>query len=106
MSRCGRSLSISCNQIAESCGFEGLGFVKDSIVDHDISDIDVLIALHACEPAQRTMLFSREYPQTASIIVAAPAVTKRSGTDIKPPEVLRDILKHGSMLEREAEDDH
>ena len=91
-----------CNQIAESCGFDGLKFVKDSIVDHDVSDIDVLIALHACDTATDDALF-KGISARASIIVAAPCCHKEIRQQIKPPEVLRDILKHGSMLEREAE---
>jgi hypothetical protein len=35
--------------------------------------------------------------------VAAPCCHKEIRQQIRPPEVLRDILKHGSMLEREAE---
>ena len=91
-----------CNQIAESCGFDGLRFVKDSIADHEVAHIDVLIALHACDTATDDALF-KGISANASIIVAAPCCHKEIRQQIKPPEILRDILKHGSMLEREAE---
>ena len=91
-----------CNQIADSCGFEGLSFVKDTIVDHAVGDIDVLIALHACDTATDDALF-KGISARAAIIVAAPCCHKEIRQQIKPPDVLKDILKHGSMLEREAE---
>ena len=91
-----------CNQIAESCGFDGLRFVKDTIADHPVGDIDILIALHACDTATDDALF-KGISAHASIIVAAPCCHKEIRQQIRPPEVLRDILKHGSMLEREAE---
>ena len=91
-----------CNQIAESCGFDGLRFVKDTIADHAVRDIDILIALHACDTATDDALF-KGISAHASIIVASPCCHKEIRQQIRPPEVLRDILKHGSMLEREAE---
>lgn len=91
-----------CNQIAASCGFDGLRFVKNTIADHEVGDVDILIALHACDTATDDALF-KGISSNASIIVAAPCCHKEIRQQIKPPEVLKDILKHGSMLEREAE---
>ena len=91
-----------CNQIAVSCGFDALRFVKDTIVDHEVGNIDILIALHACDTATDDALF-KGISARAAIIVAAPCCHKEIRRQIKPPEVLKDILKHGSMLEREAE---
>lgn len=91
-----------CNQIAESAGFDGLKFVSGTIADFAVGDVDVLIALHACDTATDDALF-KGIAAKADIIVAAPCCHKEIRRQIKGPDVLKDILKHGTMLEREAE---
>ena len=91
-----------CNQIAESAGFDGLKFVNGTIADFVVGDVDILIALHACDTATDDALF-KGIAAKADVIVAAPCCHKEIRRQIKPPDVLRDILKHGTMLEREAE---
>lgn len=91
-----------CNQIADAAGFAGLKFANGTIADFDAGNVDVLIALHACDTATDDALF-KGIAAGAKVIVAAPCCHKEIRKQLKPPEVLRDILKHGSMLEREAE---
>lgn len=91
-----------CNQIAESCGFDGLRFVRGNIADYPIGSVDILIALHACDTATDEALY-KGIKADAEIIVAAPCCHKEIRKQIRPPEILKDILKHGTMLEREAE---
>ncbi len=91
-----------CDQLARSGEFEGLNFVVGSIADFDVGNVDILMALHACDTATDDALFKGIKGQ-AAIIVAAPCCHKEIRRQITPPELLRDILKHGSMLEREAE---
>jgi hypothetical protein len=91
-----------CNQVAVSGGFEGLNFVGGSIEDFDVREVGILIALHACDTATDDALF-KGIAANAAIIVAAPCCHKEIRRQIKPPGVLHDILKHGTMLEREAE---
>jgi hypothetical protein len=91
-----------CSQIAQSTGFDGLKFVKGTIAQFPVEDIDILVALHACDTATDDALF-KGITSKAEIIVAAPCCHKEIRRQIKPPDVLRDILKHGTMLEREAE---
>ncbi len=91
-----------CNDLAESGEFTGLKFIEGSIADFDIGNADILMALHACDTATDDALFKGITAQ-AAIIVAAPCCHKEIRRQITPPELLRDILKHGSMLEREAE---
>jgi hypothetical protein len=97
-----RELVDLCNQIADACGFDGLKFVTGTIADVPVPETDILIALHACDTATDDALF-KGITSNAEIIVAAPCCHKEIRPQIKPPELLRDILKHGSMLEREAE---
>ena len=91
-----------CNQIAASAGYDGLHFTLGTIVDTDIGKPDILIALHACDTATDDALF-KGISADAEIIVAAPCCHKEIRRQMKPPDVLKDILKYGSMAEREAE---
>ena len=91
-----------CSQIAESGEFDGLRFVNATIADFAVEHTDILIALHACDTATDDALF-KGIAAKAEIIIAAPCCHKEIRRQIQPPDVLRDILKHGTMLEREAE---
>lgn len=91
-----------CNDVAVACDFGGLKFVKSDIEHFDVDEVDILIALHACDTATDDALF-KGIISKASIIVASPCCHKEIRGQIKPPDVLRDVLKHGTMLEREAE---
>ena len=91
-----------CNDIAKAGNFDGLEFVKGTIADFNPGEIDILIALHACDTATDDALF-KGIASKATIIVAAPCCHKEIRKQIKPPEILAGILKHGIMLERTAE---
>jgi len=91
-----------CNRVARASGFEGLNFVRGTIADFDPGHVDVLIALHACDTATDDALY-KGIVSNAELIVAAPGCHKEIRRQIEPPEVLKEILKHGTMLEREAE---
>ena len=91
-----------CNDIAKAGGFDGLTFVQGTIANHDPGEVDILIALHACDTATDDALF-KGITANAEIIVAAPCCHKEVRPQIKPPEMFAGILKHGIMLERTAE---
>lgn len=91
-----------CNQIAKAGGFDGLNFVHGSIADVDETEIDILIALHACDTATDDALY-KGITANAEIIVAAPCCHQEIRKQIKPAELLSGILKHPIMLERTAE---
>ncbi len=91
-----------CSRIADFAGFEGLRFESGTIDGFEVRDTDILIALHACDTATDEALY-KGIAAKAEIIVAAPCCHKEVRLQIKPPDVLKDILKHGTMLEREAE---
>lgn len=90
------------NSIAAASGFEGLDFVLGTIADHEVGDADVLIALHACNTATDDAIY-KGIAARAELIVVAPCCHQEIRPQIKPPEMFRDILKHGVMLERVAE---
>ena len=97
-----KELITVCNDIAKAGHFDGLNFVQGTIADFDPGEVDILIALHACDTATDDALF-KGITAKAEIIVAAPCCHKEVRPQIKPPEMFSGILKHGIMLERTAE---
>jgi hypothetical protein len=91
-----------CNDIAKASEFENLKFVHGSIGDFDLKDADVLIALHACNTATDDAIF-KGIKAKAALIVCAPCCHQEIRPQIKAPEFLGGIFRHGVMLEREAE---
>lgn len=91
-----------CNDIARASEFENLQFVNGWIGDFDLNDVDILIALHACNTATDDAIF-KGIKAEADLIVVAPCCHQELRPQIEPPEMLKNILKHGVMLEREAE---
>jgi hypothetical protein len=97
-----RELIEKCNEVAEASDFNGLKFVRGGIADYDLGPTDILIALHACNTATDDAIY-KGIRANASIIIAAPCCHQELRPQIKAPDMLRDILKHGAMLERTAE---
>lgn len=97
-----RELVEKCNEIARASEFDGLKFVRGGIAEMDVTGVDVLIALHACNTATDDAIY-KGIMADATIIVAAPCCHQEIRSQINPPEMLRDVLKHGIMLERTAE---
>lgn len=91
-----------CNGIAESCGFKGLKFVHGQIDKFILHNTDILIALHACNTATDDAIY-QGIKAEADLIVVAPCCHQEIRPQIIPPEMFKNILKHGIMLEREAE---
>jgi len=90
------------NGVAAASGFDGLEFVLGTIADFDVADVNILIALHACNTATDDALY-KGISAKADLIVAAPCCHQELRPQMKPPEMMRDVLKHGVMLERVAE---
>jgi SAM-dependent methyltransferase len=91
-----------CNDIAKTCEFKDLQFVNGWIGDYDLQNTDILIALHACNTATDDAIF-KGIKANADLIVAAPCCHQEIRPQIKSPEFLDGILRHGIMLERTAE---
>jgi hypothetical protein len=97
-----KELVTLCNEIALASGFDGLEFVQGTIAGFVPGDVDILIALHACDTATDDTLY-KGMTSNASIIVAAPCCHHELKKQLKPPVLLAGILKHPVMLERTAE---
>ena len=96
-------LIAKCNELAKASNFDGLEFVLGGISDYELDNsTDILIALHACNTATDEALY-KGIRSNVSLIVAAPCCHQELRPQIKSPEMLRNVLTHGVMLERTAE---
>lgn len=91
-----------CNDIAKASEFENLKFVHGWIGDYELKNVDILIALHACNTATDDAIY-KGIKAEADLIVVAPCCHQEIRPQIKSPEMFKDILRHGVMLERTAE---
>jgi SAM-dependent methyltransferase len=91
-----------CNEAARAAGFDRLSFREGFVQDLELPRTDFLIALHACDTATDEAIY-KGVAAGASVIVTAPCCHKEVRPQIRPPERLRAVLRHGHLLEREAE---
>ena len=91
-----------CNAVARRAGFKLLEFKTGFIQEFEMPSADVLIALHACDTATDEAIH-KGVEAGASIIVTAPCCHKEVRPQIVVPAQLRGVLRHGHLLEREAE---
>lgn len=90
------------NGIAAASGFDGLTFLVGSIIDYPIENVDILIALHACNTATDDAIY-KGISSGADLIIVAPCCHQEVRPQIKSPAMLADVLKHGTLMERTAE---
>lgn len=91
------------NRVAREHGFPDLKFVQGTIADFAAPQpLDILIALHACDTATDDAL-AQAVRAGAALILAAPCCHKEVRAQLQPPAVLREVLRHGILAEREAE---
>jgi len=95
-----------CNQIAVKSHFKDLFFIRGAIEDYQPqSDLDVLIALHACDTATDDAI-AKGIKHGADLIVVAPCCHKQIRREMEKSKVKNELdflLKHGIFMERQAE---
>ncbi len=91
-----------CNVISKKSGFEKLKFIQGSIEKTVLPEIDLLIALHACDTATDEAIF-RGISQKARVIITAPCCHKQIRKQMNPDNALAEITKYGILEERQAE---
>lgn len=94
-----------CNDIAKQANFDQLNFVEGTIEDYNVKDINLLIALHACDTATDDAIF-KGIKAEAELIVVAPCCHKQIRREIEKHKVKNDVsflTKYGIFLERQAE---
>ncbi|MCF6269317.1 MAG: SAM-dependent methyltransferase [Melioribacteraceae bacterium] len=92
----------ACNAIAEKANFNKLTFIKGTIEKAEIEEVDVLIALHACDTATDEAIY-RGIKENASLIVCAPCCHKQIRKEFNVTNELSNIVSHGILKERQAE---
>lgn len=95
-----------CNQIAVKSNFRDLLFMRGAIDDYEPeNDLDVLIALHACDTATDDAI-AKGIKHETDLIVVAPCCHKQIRREMeknKGTNELDFLLKHGIFMERQAE---
>jgi SAM-dependent methyltransferase len=92
-----------CRRVAAENGFAPqLEFSAGAIADTPLENLDVLIALHACDTATDDAL-AKGIAAGATLLVVAPCCQKELRTQLTSPPVLADPLRHGIFQERQAE---
>ena len=91
-----------CMEIRKACEFNGLEFVSKDINDFKSDEIDILIALHACDTATDSAIF-KGIRSNANLIVCAPCCHKQVRRDMTDHSKFNSITKHGIFKERQAE---
>ncbi|MFY0628075.1 MAG: SAM-dependent methyltransferase [Reichenbachiella sp.] len=97
-----QGLVYQCNDVAKKCSFEDLSFDNRSIDDFEEKEIDILIALHACDTATDDAL-AKGLKAKAELIVCAPCCHKQVRQQLKGKEQNSPILKYGIFKERQFE---
>ena len=83
-----------CNAIANEAGFKQLQFEMGSIADAELGEIDMLIALHACDTATDDAIY-KGIQANAKVIVCAPCCHKQIRRQMKPSNALANITQIG-----------
>jgi SAM-dependent methyltransferase len=94
-----------CNKIAQDSEFKSLNFIQGTIEDYSVNNIDLLIALHACDTATDDAI-AKGIIANAKLIVVAPCCHKQIRKEIvkgKADNELDFLTQHGIFLERQAE---
>ncbi len=91
-----------CNGVARDCGLTHLSFKVGDIRSTDAGDVDVLIALHACDTATDDAL-AQGLQAAATLLVVSPCCQHELRDQLTAPAVLASALGHGIFQERQAE---
>lgn len=94
-----------CNQIAENSKFDKLHFQEGTIEAFDSSNVNMLIALHACDTATDDAIY-KGITADADLIVVAPCCHKQIRREIEKNKTGNDVqflTRYGIFLERQAE---
>lgn len=94
-------LVVKINEIIQSSGLKGLGFVESSIEAYRPEKLDVLIALHACDTATDDAI-AKGIRAGAELIVCAPCCHKQIRREMENSGKTDAITRYGIFMERQA----
>jgi SAM-dependent methyltransferase len=94
-----------CNDIARKAAFNSLHFEQGSIEDFDATDVNIMIALHACDTATDDAIY-KGIQAKAELIVVAPCCHKQIRREMERNRVKNKVFfltQYGIFMERQAE---
>jgi hypothetical protein len=91
-----------CNQTAHSLSLGGIKFEQGDVQHFSAQNINIMIALHACDTATDYAL-NMGIRTGAEIIMCSPCCHKQLRPQLKSPRLLAPLLQHGIHLGQEAE---
>ena len=94
-------LVTKINEIIKSSGLKGLEFVESSIEAFHPKQLDVLIALHACNTATDDAI-AKGIRAGAKLIVCAPCCHKQIRQEMERSGMTDAITRYGIFMERQA----
>ena len=96
------ALVDGANALVRKFAIPGVRFVAGTIEDAPLAGADVVIALHACDTATDDA-FARAIAVNARLIVASPCCHKQVRPQLTAPSGLASAMRHGILLDRQAE---
>ncbi len=97
-----KNLVDKCNKIATDLEYEKLRFIHSSIEEYQNRNLDVLIALHACDTATDDAI-AAGIKNNAKLIVCSPCCHKALRKQLKSSNEFSQITQFGILQERQAE---
>jgi SAM-dependent methyltransferase len=91
-----------CNRLAVQCKFTDLRFEVGEISDVPLENVDVVIALHACDTATDDAIY-RGITAKAQLIFLAPCCHQELRPQLTAPADIAPLFTHGIQAERMAE---
>ncbi|MEN0062722.1 MAG: SAM-dependent methyltransferase [Myxococcota bacterium] len=88
--------------LARRLGLEGLRFIAGTIADAPLSEVDVVVALHACDTATDDAI-AKAVQAGAEVVLVAPCCHQEVRPQITGPQALDEVLRHGILRTRTAE---
>ena len=94
-------LVLKINEIIQASGLKGLEFVESSIEAYCPEQLNVLIALHACNTATDDAI-AKGIRAGAGLIVCAPCCHKQIRQEMERSGITDAITRYGIFMERQA----
>ena len=96
-----KDLVLKINDIIEKCNLKNFKFIENSIEDYKPSNLDVLIALHACDTATDDAIL-KGIRNNAKLIICAPCCHKQIRREMEKSGKTDAMTRYGIFLERQA----
>lgn len=94
-----RDVISRCNELSRRYGYEKLTFLEGDIADYTgISEVDMVVTLHACDTATDYAL-AKAVGWNAKVILSVPCCQHELNAQISN-DILKPVLRHGLLKER------